>query len=207
MPEATTKPVRQRRRGPELEVALLDAAWQELVKVGYAALTMESVAARAHTGVAVLYRRWPNKDQLALAAIENYGSAHPVETPDTGSLRGDLIGLLSAFSKACAPFMAVAATSAFSGLLADTGLTPAQVRGKLIGDRARQHDHLIYRRAAERGELDLDRTPRAVLTMPFDLVRHDLLMSLKPLKRPRIESIVDELFLPLAAPSGSLRVC
>jgi AcrR family transcriptional regulator len=207
MPEATTKPVRQRRRGPELEVALLDAAWQELAKVGYAALTMESVAARAQTGVAVLYRRWPNKDQLALAAIENYGSAHPVETPDTGTLRGDLLALLGAFSKARAPFMAVAATSAFSGLLADTGLTPAQVREKLIGDRTRQHDHLIYRRAADRGELDLDRIPRAILTMPFDLVRHDLLMNLKPLKRPRIESIVDELFLPLAAPSGGLRVC
>ena len=35
--------------------------------------------------------------------------------------------------------------------------------------------------------------------MPFDVVRHDLLMSLKPLKRARIESIVEhELFLPLA---------
>jgi hypothetical protein len=33
--------------------------------------------------------------------------------------------------------------------------------------------------------------------MPFDLVRHDLLMDLKPVKRSRIESIVDELFLPL----------
>jgi hypothetical protein len=54
----------------------------------------------------------------------------PIETPDTGTLRGDLLGLLSAFSKARAPFMAVAATSAFSGLLADTGLTPAQVREK-----------------------------------------------------------------------------
>jgi hypothetical protein len=32
----------------------------------------------------------------------------------------------------------------------------------------------------------------------LDLVRHDLLMSLKPMKRARIETIVDELFLPLA---------
>ena len=35
--------------------------------------------------------------------------------------------------------------------------------------------------------------------MPFDLVRHDLLMNLKPLRRARIESIVDDLFLPLAS--------
>lgn len=33
--------------------------------------------------------------------------------------------------------------------------------------------------------------------MPFDLVRHDMLMDLKPLKPARIPSIVDELFLPL----------
>ena len=61
---------RQRRRGEELEAALLEAAWQELVEAGFARLTMESVAARAKTGVAVLYRRWPNKDDLVLAAIQ-----------------------------------------------------------------------------------------------------------------------------------------
>ncbi|WP_020646348.1 hypothetical protein [Amycolatopsis balhimycina] len=39
--------------------------------------------------------------------------------------------------------------------------------------------------------------PAAGLDLPFDLVRHDLLMDLEPLKPARIESIVDELFLPL----------
>jgi hypothetical protein len=33
--------------------------------------------------------------------------------------------------------------------------------------------------------------------MPFDLVRHDLLMNLEPVKPARITSIVDEIFLPL----------
>jgi hypothetical protein len=46
--------VRHRRRGEELEHAVLVAAWDELVDVGFASLTMESVAARARTGVAVL---------------------------------------------------------------------------------------------------------------------------------------------------------
>ena len=32
--------------------------------------TMESVAARARTGVAVLYRRWPRKDDLVIAALQ-----------------------------------------------------------------------------------------------------------------------------------------
>jgi AcrR family transcriptional regulator len=198
--KAPPEPARRRRRGPQLEAALLDAAWEELAEVGYARLTMESVAARAKTGVAVLYRRWANKDELALAAIENYGRVHPVELPDTGTLRGDLIAVLTSFSKARAGFIAIAATSAFSGLLADTGLTPVQVREKLIGDQPSRRD-AIYERAQERGEIDLDRVPPAVLSMPIDLVRHDLLMNLKPLKRARIEAIVDDLFLPLAASS------
>src|ERR1700744_4599906 len=92
--------IRRRRRGQELESALLEAAWDELVEVGFAALTMESIAARAHTGIAVLYRRWPNKGELVLAAIAHFGRAHPVEIPDTGTLRGDLLALLTAFSKA-----------------------------------------------------------------------------------------------------------
>ena len=90
MTELTPEPVRRRRRGQQLESALLDAAWTELVEAGFANLTMESVAARAQTGIAVLYRRWANKDQLVLAAVAHYGQAHPIETPDTGTLRGDL---------------------------------------------------------------------------------------------------------------------
>lgn len=189
--------VRRRRRGPQLESALLDAAWDELVEVGFANLTMESVAARAQTGVAVLYRRWANKDQLVFAAIEHYGHARPVEIPDTGTLRGDMLALLTAMSRARATFMAVAAAAGFSGLLASTGLTPAQAREKLLGDQRIRGDQIIFRRAQDRGEIDLKRIPPAVLAMPFDLVRHDLLMNLGPVKPERITSIVDEIFLPL----------
>jgi AcrR family transcriptional regulator len=174
--------------------------WSELVQVGFVGLTMESVAARARTGVAVLYRRWPNKDQLVLAAIAHYRHARPVETPDTGTLRGVLLALLTAFSKARATFVAVAATAAFSGLLANTGVAPAQVRDEILGERLQRNDLIVYQRAQERGEIDLERVPPAVLTMPFDLARHDLLMSLKPLKPARIRSIIDELFLPLVQP-------
>ena len=109
--------VRHRRRGEELESALLDAAWEELATVGFASLTMESVAARAKTGVAVLYRRWPNKDDLVLAAIEHYRRTHVVETPDTGTLRGDLLALLGGFSDGRSSFTTVM-TAAFAGLQA-----------------------------------------------------------------------------------------
>ena len=188
---------RQRRRGGELEAALLDAAWEELVEVGFARLTMESVAARARTGVAVLYRRWPGKDALTMAAIAHYGAKHPIEIPDTGSLRGDMLALLGGVNDTRYSFTVVV-TAAFSGLLTSTGLTPAEVRARLLGDRPMWSDQ-IFRRAHERGEIDLDKTPAAVLALPFDLMRHDLLMTLKPVPPERIAAIVDDLFLPLVA--------
>jgi AcrR family transcriptional regulator len=187
---------RQRRRGEELEAALLEAAWQELVEAGFARLTMESVAARAKTGVAVLYRRWPNKDDLVLAAIRHYGTTHPVGIPDTGSLRGDMIALLSNFSSARVSFAAIMG-AVFSGL-ASSGLTPAQVRERILADRPPQTNE-IFARARERGEIDLDHIPPAVLTMPFDLVRQDMLMTYKPIPPERILAIVDDLFMPLVA--------
>ncbi len=149
---------RQRRRGEELEAALLQAAWDELAEVGFAKLTMESVAARAKTGVAVLYRRWPNKDDLVIAAIGHYGKTRPVEVPDTGTLRGDMLGLLRGINDGRNSF-AVVVSATFSGLLSSTGLTPAEVRLRLIGDRP-IWSHEIFRRAHERGELDLDTAPR-----------------------------------------------
>jgi hypothetical protein len=81
--------------------------------------------------------------------------------------------------------------------MAGTGLTPAQAREKLLADRQIRGDRIIYQRAHDRGEITLDHIPPAVLAMPFDLVRHDLLMNLKALRPKRIQSIVDELFLPL----------
>jgi AcrR family transcriptional regulator len=193
----TDQPHRQRRRGEELEAALLAAAWDELVEVGFHRLTMESVAARAKTGVAVLYRRWPRKDDLVLAAIAEYGKTHPVEIPDTGSLRDDMLTLLGSVNDERSSFTAVV-TAAFTGLLASTGLNPADVRARLLGDRPLWSDD-IFRRAHERGELDLDKVPPAVLSLPFDLMRHDLLMTLKPVPGERLASIVDDLFLPLVA--------
>ena len=189
--------IRRRRRGEELEDAILTAAWHELIEAGFADLTMESVAARAKTGVAVLYRRWENKDELTLAAISHYGRQRPVQLPDTGNLRQDLLALMSGFGDQRLA-LATAVGAAFAGLLHNTGMTPAQVREQLLADQPRRSAE-VFRRAHERGEIDLDTIPADVLEMPFDLMRHDLLMRLEPLPAERITSIVDDMFLPLVS--------
>jgi len=61
---------RRRRYGAALEEALLDAAWDELGEIGYAGFTVDAVARRAGTSRPVLYRRWPSRARLVLAASE-----------------------------------------------------------------------------------------------------------------------------------------
>jgi hypothetical protein len=113
-----------------------------------------------------------------------------------------MIAMLIGFSSARVSFVAIV-SAVFSGLLASSGLTPAEVREKIIADRPLTSEE-IYRRAHERGEIDLGRIPPIVLSLPFDLMRHDMLMTYKPIPEERVLEIVDDVFLPLvAAASGN----
>lgn len=51
-------------------------------------MTIAAVAQRAGVGKATIYRRWPTKAGLVLAALEQFEDRPPL--PDTGSLLGDL---------------------------------------------------------------------------------------------------------------------
>jgi len=73
---------RSRRRGEVLERALYEATLAELTEVGYGGLTMEGIAARAHTGKAALYRRWATKCELVHAAL--VFALPPVPEPRAG---------------------------------------------------------------------------------------------------------------------------
>jgi hypothetical protein len=79
----------------------------------------------------------------------------------------------------------------------------AQFRERMLGSPRTDKLRLIYRRARERGEIDLEQIPAAVLTAPVDLVRHDLLMEADVVSERRITSIVDDLVLPLVLPTGT----
>src|SRR5690349_8891707 len=59
----------QRKRGTALEDAIREAAYAELTEVGYTAFSVEGVAARARTGKASIYRRWPTKQELVTDAL------------------------------------------------------------------------------------------------------------------------------------------
>ncbi|MFE7313347.1 TetR/AcrR family transcriptional regulator [Streptomyces sp. NPDC057555] len=86
-----------RRRGVELEHAIYVATLDELTANGYGRLTMEGIAARAGTGKAALYRRWPGKQPLVLDALRY--ALPPLPEPDPKrSPRENLAESLAALS-------------------------------------------------------------------------------------------------------------
>ncbi len=187
----------KRRRGQELEDALLDAAWEELIAGGYAAFTIDAVAERAHTSRPVLYRRWPRREDLALAAIRHRWLREPLQVPDTGSLRNDLMTLLEQ-ANAQRQGLAAVLTVHLGAYYQDTQTTPADVRRAVLGDRPAAAE-TIMQRAVDRGEIDPARLTPRVAALPFDLLRHEILMTLAPVPPDVIREIVDEIFLPLPA--------
>ncbi|MET3803168.1 AcrR family transcriptional regulator [Nakamurella sp. UYEF19] len=76
-------------RSARAGAAILSATLTELVEVGYAALSLDLVAARAGVHRATIYRRWANKGDLVVAAVLASAAAD-IPEPDTGTLRGDL---------------------------------------------------------------------------------------------------------------------
>ena len=190
---------RSRRRGATLEDALLRAAWEELSAGGYANLTMEGVAVRAGTSKAVLYRRWPNRAELAMAAYRAHVRAlHPdhmgsvaAQIPDTGDLREDVMAVLRHLqrnSEEMSPEM-------LHGLLAELRSMPPDLTEVLPGLMM-----TILRRAAERGEVDLGKVTPRVASLPGDLLRHQFLITGRSVSDDFLSEIVDEIFLPLVAP-------
>src|SRR6476620_12014143 len=81
------------RGGPAREAELLGVVLDVLRETGYDRLTIDAVAARAKAGKHTVYRRWPSKAELVVAAFVNAVSTTPV-APDTGELRADLLGLM-----------------------------------------------------------------------------------------------------------------
>jgi AcrR family transcriptional regulator len=191
-----------RRRGAALEAAILDAAWDLLKTDGWHGFTFGGVAERAQSSKPVLYRRWPNREELLRATLRRQGARIPLEGPDTGSLRGDVIAVLTRVNQRQSSVAAVMSMR-LSASFQELGLSPAELRRELIGDRESAMVAIVAR-AVERGELGPKPLPARVVALPADLLRHELLMTLEAASPEVIASIVDDAFLPLARVSSGL---
>jgi AcrR family transcriptional regulator len=193
------RPPVTRRRGQALENALLDAAWDELVAVGYGLFTIEAVAARAQASRHVIYRRWSTREDLILAAIRHHVESDRQIVPDTGNLRDDIIAFLTAINERRFSTVAVI-TALFGTFYQDTGTTLEELRRQVADGRPRSMETIVER-AVARGEVDPARLTPLIMTLPIDLFRNQLMMTLQPVPPETIRAIVDEVFLPLVRPS------
>jgi AcrR family transcriptional regulator len=185
---------RPRRRGEALNGAIFEATLNELAEVGYAKLTMERVAARAGASKASVYRRWPSRMELVLDAVHHL-APDPTDTPNTGSLRGDVL----AFMRAAAELLAGPGGEALRGLLGDALADPSrtlELRKHSRGTGHRVMQELVCR-AVERGEINSDTiTPRR-LDVAQAMLREQFLFHGPPIPDAAIIEIVDETVLPL----------
>ena len=186
---------KSRRRGAELERAILDATWAELSEVGYTALTIEAVAKRAGTSKPVIYRRWPQRAALVVAA---WASRKPIEpvVPDTGSLRADVLWLFTRIAMRMDSMM----SEAIAGVMAEAFKHPevqALLRNRMDSAPVTDAMRKIVDNAVTRGELKPLRLPQRVTVLPAHLVRAEAILVRTPISEETLASLVDDVYLPL----------
>jgi AcrR family transcriptional regulator len=200
---APPRPTRARRRGAALEQAILRAAIEELIEVGYAGLTMDRVARRAGTNKNAIYRRWPSRAALGVASFCQLVSVDRY-LPDTGELRGDALALLRHVNRdSNSP-----AAEIQRSLLSSVGDDPQLLA--LLQEHA--VDSLtgawltILGRAVARGEVQPEALHPRVATVAIVLLRNEYIMrGIAPVPDSVVVELVDEVYLPLVRARGSAR--
>lgn len=192
----TTRDHRQepRRRGDVLVNAILAATLDELRDHGYAALTMDGVAARAGASKASLYRRWDTRAALVMDAVYQLAPL-PDRIPDTGCLRGDLLAVL----RQSATVLQGPAGAALRGMLAEALPEPDRVRELRTRSRGRNRGLMaeVLRRAVERTEIPPEAVIPTRLEVGAALLRNHYLFHQEPLDEQVLTDIVDDVLLPL----------
>lgn len=187
--------MKERRRGADLEGALLDAAWAEMTERGYAGLTMEGVAARAGTSRPVLARRWEGKSRLAIAAIRQQITKNPVDVVDRGDVRTELLEFLELTAVRAAAI--AAAFSLFSSdYFHENQSTPQELRTALVAGGTGALA-TILERGVKRGEVDPEKLIPPIATLLSDLFRHHAIMTFAAPPPALRTTWVDAIFLPL----------
>ncbi|REF94525.1 TetR family transcriptional regulator [Asanoa ferruginea] len=181
-----------RKRSEESRQAILAAAADLVVEVGYAGLSIEGIATRSGAGKQTIYRWWPTKADVLLDALATKADLH-IPVPDEGSYAADLRAfLVASFALGRNPHV----VAVLRALMAE-----AQINAD-FGDRfrasfiRRRRDALavILDRASARGDLPPTPRPGTVADIIFGVIWYRLLTTPDPVDR----RLADELVATLA---------
>lgn len=165
---------RGRPRSEKAEQAILAATLRMVGTHGVAGTTIEGVAADAGVGKTTIYRRWPSKNELILAAVSQM--APRVDPPDTGSVHGDLEAVrdLQRTRLAGTGLLTVAPR-----VLAESMNDPQLHQGFLdrVIEPNRQLLRTIFERGRERGELRPDVDVEALVDILHGTVIYKIMLG------------------------------
>jgi AcrR family transcriptional regulator len=186
-----------RRRGETLERAIFDAVLDELQRVGLTGLTMEGVAACAHTGKAALYRRWPCKEDLVVDALD-HALPSVSDLPDHGDVRDDLLDLLRRMTG----LMNSPTGCALQALMVeiDQGHPFARLVKQRVLEPRKQLFLGLLRRGVERGQVRPGAANHLCAEVGPSMVAQRFLAEGPPVPDAFVVSVVDDVVMPLLRP-------
>jgi len=197
---------RQRKRGVELEQAIRDAAIAELAEGGYGALTIESVAARAQTGKASIYRRWPTKQELVFDSVCSLlsGPALTVRELDIGegvSTRDALLALARQAASSMTGDAGAPMRSVMSESLRDPDF--AATFENNFHDPRKQLLNEVLGRGVRRGEVRADwMSSGLLLDILAGALIHRYLVRRQPVVEQELVDFIDGFVMPALRPSS-----
>lgn len=159
--------VQRTRRGPgrprheHVTGVVLDAVVELVAESGMGALTMDAVAARAGVSKPAMYRRWPTKQDLVIAAAES--RIGPLAVPDMGDFRSELRAVLTARMEAYRQPGVDRLLAGVIGAAAEAGAEPGAYRA--YTNRVMSETRHLLERGVARGDVrpDIDAAAAATL--------------------------------------------
>lgn len=178
-----------RPRSEDADKAILVAAIDMLHEVGYQGLSMERVAARAKVAKTTVYRRYPSKVELAVAAATQERD-RGVPVPDTGDTRQDV----AIWLRMAAAFQTQTNWNrVIAGIAAETRWTPEMEAARRAFWQQRVDDLCaIFQRGKGRGDLRDDVDPEFVVELALGPLYFRTLVSGAPLTPEYVEMLVEE---------------
>jgi AcrR family transcriptional regulator len=144
---------RGRPRDPSTDGRITQAAADLLLSRGFEKTTVDEVASNAGVGKATVYRRWPSKEDLAVAAMETL-FAQEFPEPDTGSIVSDL----RENYRRVITFMNTPAGAAFMRMTVVEAVRDERIAALYLSSTLRREEQSrrTFERAIERGEVRPD---------------------------------------------------
>jgi AcrR family transcriptional regulator len=181
-------------RGEARTDAILDSALQLMAVTGYDRLTIDAVASHAGASKATIYRRWPGKPELVMAALSRRGAAATADV-DTGDLRDDLIQTLGHMRDSLESQDGAVILGLLNAMRENVGLAEL-VRGHVLSAKRSAIARLVTR-AVQRRELSARADHELASEIASALVFTRILVTGQPLDDAEIVRIVDAVLMPV----------